>query len=305
MALQKLKVIGTKLCDGSGKPVQLRGISTLGFRYPEYITREAFESFRDEWGINTIRLAMYTDEPGGYCTDGDREELKRIMIKGVELATELSMYVIVDWHILYDKSPMVYKDEAITFFDEMAALFAEHTNVIYEICNEPQESPFASVIKPYALEVIPVIRKHDKDAVIIVGTDNWSQDVDDVIGNAIDDPNVMYALHFYAASHQDKLMKKAVTALDEGIPIFISECSICDASGDGILDRDWGSRWLDWADENDISYIVWNLSNKDESSSILRPDSTSLSNWRQEEYSETGLWFKERCGSSSQVQRIR
>ncbi len=305
MALQKLKVIGTKLCDGSGKPVQLRGISTLGFRYPEYITREAFESFRDEWGINTIRLAMYTDEPGGYCTDGDREELKRIMIKGVELATELSMYVIVDWHILYDKSPMVYKDEAITFFDEMAALFAEHTNVIYEICNEPQESPFASVIKPYALEVIPVIRKHDKDAVIIVGTDNWSQDVDDVIGNAIDDPNVMYALHFYAASHQDKLMKKAVTALDEGIPIFISECSICDASGDGILDRDWGSRWLDWADENDISYIVWNLSNKDESSSILRPDSTSLSNWRQEEYSETGLWFKERCGSSSRVQRIR
>lgn len=305
MALQKLKVIGTKLCDGSGKPVQLRGISTLGFRYPEYITREAFESFRDEWGINTIRLAMYTDEPGGYCTDGDREELKRIMIKGVELATELSMYVIVDWHILYDKSPMVYKDEAIRFFDEMAALFADHTNVIYEICNEPQESPFASVIKPYALEVIPVIRKHDKDAVIIVGTDNWSQDVDDVIGNAIDDPNVMYALHFYAASHQEKLMKKAVTALDEGIPIFISECSICDASGDGILDRDWGSRWLDWADENDISYIVWNLSNKDESSSILRPNSTSLSNWRQEEYSETGLWFKERIGSSSRVQRIR
>ena len=294
MALQKLQVIGTKLCDGSGKPVQFRGISTLGFRYPEYITKEAFETFRDEWGINMIRLAMYTDEPGGYCTDGDREELKRIMIKGVEIATELSLYVIVDWHILLEKSPMVYKDEALRFFDEMSALFADHTNVLYEICNEPQESPFASVIRPYALEVIPVIRKHDKDAVIIVGTDNWSQDVDDVIGNAIDDQNVMYALHFYAASHQEKLMNKAVTALDGGVPIFISECSICDASGDGILDRNWGNRWIDWADSNDISYVVWNLSNKDESSSILRADSTSLSNWRQEEYSETGLWFKQR-----------
>lgn len=294
MALERLQVIGTKLCDGSGKPVQLRGISTLGFRYPEYITKEAFECFRDEWGINMIRLAMYTDEPGGYCTDGDREELKRIMIKGVEIATELSMYVIVDWHILREKSPMVYKDEALRFFDEMSALFADHTNVLYEICNEPQESPFASVIRPYALEVIPVIRKHDKDAVIIVGTDNWSQDVDDVIGNAIDDQNVMYALHFYAASHQEKLMNKAVTALEGGVPIFISECSICDASGDGILDRNWGNRWIDWADSNDISYVVWNLSNKDESSSILRADSTSLSNWRQEEYSETGLWFKQR-----------
>ena len=294
MSLERLQVIGTKLCDGSGKPVQLRGISTLGFRYPEYIIKDAFECFRDEWGINMIRLAMYTDEPGGYCTDGDREELKRIMIKGVEIATELSMYVIVDWHILREKSPMVYKDEALRFFDEMSALYADHTNVLYEICNEPQESPFASVIRPYALEVIPVIRKHDKDAVIIVGTDNWSQDVDDVIGNAIDDQNVMYALHFYAASHQEKLMNKAVTALDGGVPIFISECSICDASGDGILDRNWGNRWIDWADSNDISYVVWNLSNKDESSSILRADSTSLSNWRQEEYSETGLWFKQR-----------
>ena len=294
MSLPALKVIGTKLCDTTGRAVQLRGISTLGFRYPEYITKESFETLRDEWGINVIRLAMYTDEPGGYCTDGDKEELKRIMIKGVELATELSMYVIVDWHILYDKSPMVYKDEAIRFFDEMAPMFADHTNVIYEICNEPQDSPFESVIRPYALEVIPVIRKHDKDAVIIVGTNNWSQDVDEVIGRQIDDPNVMYALHFYAATHQDKLLKKAQTALDGGIPIFISECSICDASGDGVVDRTWGKTWIDFADENELSYIVWNLSNKDESSSILKCDSTSLSHWKEDEYSETGLWFMKR-----------
>ncbi len=294
MSLPALKVIGTKLGDTTGRAVQLRGISTLGFRYPEYITKESFETLRDEWGINVIRLAMYTDEPGGYCTDGDKEELKRIMIKGVELATELSMYVIVDWHILYDKSPMVYKDEAIRFFDEMAPMFADHTNVIYEICNEPQDSPFESVIRPYALEVIPVIRKHDKDAVIIVGTNNWSQDVDEVIGRQIDDPNVMYALHFYAATHQDKLLRKAQTALEGGIPIFISECSICDASGDGVVDRKWGKTWIDFADENELSYIVWNLSNKDESSSILKCDSTSLSHWKEDEYSETGLWFKKR-----------
>ena len=297
MSLPKLKVIGTKLCDDSGKAVQLRGISTLGFRYPEYMTKESFETFRDEWGANTIRLAMYTDEPGGYCTDGDKEELKRLMIKGVEIATELSMYVIVDWHILYDKSPMVYKDEAIKFFDEMSKLFADHTNVIYEICNEPQESPFGTVIRPYANEVIPIIRKHDNDALIIVGTNSWSQDVEDVIGQELEDENVIYALHFYATTHQEKLMKKAVTALEAGIPIFISECSICDASGDGIIDYDWGKKWIDFADENQMSYIVWNLSNKQESSSIIRHDVTTRSHWKDEEYSETGLWFKNRMAS--------
>ena len=100
MSLPKLKVTGTKLCGDAGQAVQLRGVSTLGFRYPEYFTKESFETFRDEWGANTIRLAMYTDEPGGYCTDGDKDELKRLMIEGVKIATELSMYVIVDWHIL-------------------------------------------------------------------------------------------------------------------------------------------------------------------------------------------------------------
>ena len=302
MKLPGLAVKGIKIVDASGEVVQLRGISTLGFRYPEYITEASFKTLRDEWGINVIRLAMYTDEPGGYCTDGDREELKKIMIRGVELATELSMYVIVDWHILFDKSPMVYKDEAIRFFDEMASRFKDHTNVIYEICNEPQESPFASIIRPYSLEVIPVIRKYDKDAIIIVGTDNWSQDVDDVIGQEIDDPNVMYALHFYAATHQEKLLSKAQTAIDSGIPVFISECSICDASGDGRIDREWGKKWIDFADEYDISYIVWNLSNKDESSSILKSDTSSLSDWKDDEYSETGLWFKQRISAAKQKQ---
>lgn len=302
MKLPGLAVKGTKIVDASGEVVQLRGISTLGFRYPEYITEASFKTLRDEWGINVIRLAMYTYEPGGYCTDGDREELKKIMIRGVELATELSMYVIVDWHILFDKSPMVYKDEAIRFFDEMASRFKDHTNVIYEICNEPQESPFASIIRPYSLEVIPVIRKYDKDAIIIVGTDNWSQDVDDVIGQEIDDPNVMYALHFYAATHQEKLLSKAQTAIDSGIPVFISECSICDASGDGRIDREWGKKWIDFADEHDISYIVWNLSNKDESSAILKSDTSSLSDWKDDEYSETGLWFKQRISAAKQKQ---
>lgn len=292
MSLSKLKVKGIKLTNETGEAVQLRGISTLGLRYPEYITRESFETFRDEWGANTIRLAMYTDESGGYCTDGNKEELKEIMLKGVEIATGLDMYVIVDWHILYDKTPMLYKDEACRFFDEISERLADHTNVIYEICNEPQESPFGEVIRPYAEEIIPIIRKHDKDSMIIVGTNNWSQDVDDVIGQKCSDENVMYALHFYASTHKDKYLEKAKKALSGNVPLFISECSICDASGDGDIDYEMGRRWIDFADENDISYIVWNLSNKNESSSLIRPEVRRLSCWKDEEYSDTAKWFK-------------
>lgn len=287
-----LKVRGTKLTNASGAVVALRGISTLGFRYPEYFTKESFETFRDEWKADTIRLALYTDEPGGYCTDGDKDELKKLMLKGVDIATELGMYVIVDWHILFDKTPMLYKDEAVKFFEEMSSLYKDYTNVIYEICNEPQESPFKEVIRPYAEEIIGVIRKNDKDALIIVGTNTWSQDVDEVIGNKCSDENVMYSLHFYATSHRQALRDKAKKAMDEGVPVFISECSICDASGNGEIDYDEAKLWMDFAAENDMSYIVWNLSNKDESSAFIKPEVKTLSHWSDEELSDTGRWFK-------------
>lgn len=292
--IPSLKVKGTKLTDSAGRVVQLRGISTLGFRYPEYFTEESFATFRDEWGADTIRLAMYTDEPDGYCTDGDKKAQRELMIKGVDIATELGMYAIVDWHILFDKSPLVYKDEAVRFFDEMAKRFCNHTNVIYEICNEPQESPFDTVIRPYAEEIIAVIRKYDKEAMIIVGTNTWSQDVDDVIGRKCSDENVMYALHFYGATHKQALRDKAIRAMEGGVPIFISECSICDASGNGFVDYDEAVRWIDFADEYDISYIVWNLSNKDESSAFIRPEVKTLSHWSDDELSDTARWFKKR-----------
>lgn len=292
MKLSKLKVEGIYLKDEAGNKVQLRGISTLGLHYPEYITKESFKTFRDEWGANVIRLAVYTYEPGGYCTDGDRKKLDELIIKGVEAATELSMYVIIDWHILREETPVRYKDEAIGFFDAMAERFGSYTNVIYEICNEPQKSPFGEVIRPYAEEVIPVIRKHSKDSLIIVGTNNWSQDVDEVIDQKCSDPNVMYALHFYAATHKDALIQKAQKALDGNVPIFISECSICEASGDGTIDYEMGQKWIDFADRNHISYVVWNLSNRDESSSLLRADAKSESHWKDEEYSDTAVWFK-------------
>ncbi len=173
-----LKVVGTQLCDSQGNAVMLRGLSTHGIAwYPEYVNEEAFKEFREDWGCNVIRLAMYTAENMGYCENGDQEGLKELIRKGVKYATDHDMYVIVDWHVLNDSNPQKYKEEAKAFFAEMSEEFKEHENVIYEICNEPCNDTSWADIKSYAEEVIPVIRENDADAVIIVGTPNWSQNV--------------------------------------------------------------------------------------------------------------------------------
>lgn len=288
----QLHVSGTDIIDGNGNVVRLKGVSTHGLAwYPQYVNYDAFRTLRDDWGVNVIRLAMYTQEYGGYCNGGDREGLKQLIDNGVSYASQLGMYVIIDWHILSDGNPNQHKDEALEFFDEMSSKYAGYNNVIYEICNEPQNSDWNSQIKPYAQEVIARIRQHT-DALILVGTNRWSQDVDEVIGNRLDDDNVMYVVHFYAGTQKEWVRNKMIAALDAGIPVFISECSICDASGNGGIDYGSADAWFSLLNERGISYIAWSLSNKSETSALINSWCDKLSDWSDDDLSDTGRWFK-------------
>ena len=294
--LPRLQVKGTQLVNSSGKKVQLRGISTHGLSwYPEYVNQSAFTFMKKNWKVNAVRLAMYTAEYNGYCTGdaSNRRKLEACIDNGVKYATNAGMYVIIDWHILSDGNPQQNQKEALKFFKKMAKKYKNNTNVIYEICNEPNGGTTWADVKSYAEEVIPIIRKNTKDALIIVGTPTWSQDVD----IAAEDPvtgydNIMYAVHFYAATHTDNIRNKVTTALSKGLPIFVSEFSICDASGNGAIDYDQAAKWFDLIDSNNLSYAAWNLSNKAETSSLIDSSCTKTSGWTDEDYSETGKWLK-------------
>jgi endoglucanase len=204
------------------------------------------------------------------------------------------MYVIIDWHVLNDNNPNTYKSEAIEFFQEMSKKYASYDNVLYEICNEPNGATTWADVKSYATDVISEIRKNDSDAVILVGTPTWSQDVDAAAADRIaNDENVMYVLHFYAATHKDDLRNKLVAAHKAGLPVFISEFSICDASGNGSVDYDSASKWLSLIQDYNISYVGWNLSNKAESSALLKSSCTKISGFSESDLSETGKWLFE------------
>lgn len=294
----KLSVKETDIVDMNGDKYQLKGVSTHGITwFPDYVNKEAFETLRDDWGANLIRLAMYTDtgDSYGYCSGGDKDEILALVDKGVSAATELGMYVIVDWHILSDSDPNNHIDDAKEFFDKVSKKYAAQENVIYEICNEPNGGTQWSSVKSYAGTIIPVIRANDKDALIIVGTPNWSQDVD----IASQDPitgydNIMYAVHFYAATHKDDLRNKVKTALDNGLPVFVSEFSLCDASGNGGIDYDSSDEWFKLINENNLSYSSWSLCNKNETSALIKSDSTATGSLSDGDLSDTGKYVRDR-----------
>lgn len=289
----RLSVQGTQLVDENGEAVQLRGISTHGLAwFPQYVNEDLFREFRESWDANIIRLAMYTAESGGYCTDGDKRKLKELVRKGVEYATNQDMYVIIDWHILSDYNPNQHKAEALRFFAEMSKEFSDHNNVLYEICNEPNGGTTWGEIKSYANEVIPVIRANAPEAVILVGTPNWSQYVNQAAADPITGyDNIMYTLHFYAATHTDYLRDTMIAAIHAGAPIFVSEYGICDASGNGAINEAQANIWVDLMDQYQISYVAWNLSNKGESSSIIRSTVNKVSGFSEEDLSDSGRWL--------------
>lgn len=288
-----LRVDGTRLVDSHGKDVQLKGISTHGIGwFPDYINEECFRQFREEWNVNVIRLAMYTAENGGYCTDGDKENLKKLVKSGVSYATAHDMYVIIDWHILSDNNPNMHLEEAREFFREMSAEYAGYDNVLYEICNEPNGDTTWTDIKTYAGEIIPVIRENAEEAVILVGTPNWSQFVDQAAADPMTEyGNLMYVLHFYAATHKEELRSTMSAAIDAGLPVFVSEYGICDASGNGAIDEEQADLWVKQMNDYGVSYVAWNLSNKNETSAIISSTCTKTSGFAWEDLSPSGKWL--------------
>ncbi len=294
-----LSVSGAGLTDSDGNPVQLKGISTHGLAwFPQYVNAECFRQLREEWGMDVVRLAMYTGESGGYCTGGNQEDLKALVKNGVEYATDCGLYVIIDWHILSDGNPNTYLEAAKEFFREMSEEYADYVNVIYEICNEPNGGVSWAEIKSYAEQVIAVIREQDADGIVLVGTPNWSQYVDQAAADPITGyENIMYTLHFYAATHRDSLRDTMGKAVDAGLPVFVSEYGICDASGNGGIDKGQADKWVEVMDEYGISYVAWNLSNKAETSAILKSSCSKTSGFTEEDLSDSGKWLLEMLGS--------
>ncbi len=300
----QLKVVGTQLCDKNGNPVQLRGVSSHGLAwYPEYVNASCMQDLKS-WGANVFRLAMYTEEYGGYCSGGSQSDLKALIKKGVNYAKDADMYVIIDWHILSDSNPLTHQSDAKSFFSEMSKEFAGYNNVIYEICNEPNSGTSWSDIKQYAENIIPAIRANDKNAVIIVGTPTWSQDVDVAAADPITGyDNIMYSLHFYAATHKDDLRSKMKSAINAGLPVFVSEYGICESSGSGSIDESSANTWVDLMNDYGVSYVMWNLSNKDESSSIIKSSVTKTSGFTYDDLSQSGQWLYNMLGGKGTVKK--
>ncbi|MGP3983177.1 cellulase family glycosylhydrolase [Streptomyces sp. KR80] len=268
----QLRVCGTKLCNQHGNPIQLRGMSSHGLQwYYQCLNTASLDALATDWNADVFRISMYIQE-GGYETN-PRQFTDRVHHL-IEQATARGMYAIVDWHMLTPGDPNHNLDRAKTFFTEIAQRHRDKNNLLYEIANEPNGVSW-SAIRNYAHQLIPVIRAHDADTPILIGTRAWSSlgvsdgsDESEIVSNPVDAANIMYTFHFYAASHGAEYLNTLSRAADR-IPVFVSEFGTQTFSGDGGNDFGRSQQYLDLMADKKISWVNWNFSDDSRSGAVF------------------------------------
>ncbi len=297
----QLRIAGTQLADKNDEPVILRGMS-FGWHnlWPRFYTKGAVKTLYKDWNCSVVRASMGVEKVNGkdgylQLPDWSKEKMKAV----VDAAIKEGVYVIIDWH-----SHNIQQAEAKAFFTEMATVYGKYPNVIYEIFNEPDYETWDEV-KKYSIEIISTIRAIDPDNIILVGSPRWDQDIHLPANDPIKGfDNLMYTVHFYAATHKQWLRDRTDTAISKGLPIFISESAGMEASGDGPMNYEEWKKWIDWMDAKKLSWITWSVSDKNETCSVLKPSASSNGKWKDEDIKESGLKTREYLRAYPSVKKI-
>jgi endoglucanase len=268
----QLRVQGTELVDASGASVQLKGISTMWLNWEDrYSTsKEGLKWMRDNWNITLYRAAMGVEPDGAYLQNPEKAlaQLRTV----VHNAIDLGVYVLIDWH---DHNAHLNQSRAQDFFSKISQEFGQFPHVLYETFNEPEQVDWSTQIKPYHEAVVPSIRANDPDNVIILGTRQWSQRVDEAAADPVSGTNLMYTVHFYACDHQDGQRREAQTAYDAGLALFVTEWGATPADGGAsspTVCADAAQAWHDWMNERNIGWAAWKLDGCADSSCLFNSD---------------------------------
>nr|AFQ55680.1 beta-1,4-endoglucanase 2 [Heterodera avenae]AFQ55681.1 beta-1,4-endoglucanase 2 [Heterodera avenae] len=277
----QLSVSGTKLVSANGQPVQLIGNSLSWHTlWPQYWDAGTVKGIKCGWNANVIRAAMGVESvdagngvmKGGYLSDPNNAY--RMITTVIEAAISEGLYVIVDWH-----AHEPHANEAAAFFTRIAKSYGQYPHILYETYNEPLKISWNNVLVPYHKQVVGAIRAVDQKNVIILGTPFWSQNVDEAAQNPIQGfKNLMYTLHYYASSHfVHDIGNKLRTANSKGLPVFVTEYGVCEASGDGRIDQNSANQWWGLLDYFKISYVNWSIAGPPQSCSALQPGTSPWS----------------------------
>jgi endoglucanase len=276
--LLQVSVQGNKFVTSDGKTIVFRGLDTSDpdkLERDKHWNKEYFQAMKS-WGANVVRFPVH---PNAWRKQGQENYLK-LLDQGVQWATELGMYVIIDWHSIGNLRSELYqrasyettKKETFEFWRTMAQHYKGNTTVaMFELFNEPTVMGGQAGTctwpqwKELREEMIVIIRANGSKAVPLVGGFNWAYDLTPVAQDPINAEGIAYVSHPYPMK-REKPWEPKWTAdwgfVAKKYPVILTEIGFCGPDEKGahvpvISDESYGDAITRYADENGISYTVW------------------------------------------------
>lgn len=276
--LSRIQVQGNQFVDASGQTIVFRGLNTSD---PDKLAAEGkwnkryFQEMKN-WGATIIRFPIH---PTAWKKRGKKDYLQ-LLDKGINWATELGLYVIIDWHSIGNlrtekyQAPMYQTTmkQTLKFWKIIAKKYGDHPTVaFYELFNEP--TLYGGKLGTCSWEewkgmmekVIQKIRKKGGKGVPLVAGFNWAYDLTDAWEHPIDAAGIGYVSHPYPQKRAAPWAEKWTEdwgKMKAKYPLILTEIGFCKPEARGahipvISDETYGDAITNYCDEKDISYVVW------------------------------------------------
>jgi endoglucanase len=276
--LSRISVSGNKFVTAEGKTIVFRGLDTSD---PDKLSRENhwnkeyFEAMKS-WGANIVRFPVH---PDAWRSQG-KENYIKLLDQGVEWASLLGMYVIIDWHSIGNLRSEMFqhtmyettRKETFEFWRTIAGHFKDNTTVaFFELFNEPTVYNGQlgvctwSEWKAINEEMITIIRANGAKAIPLVAGFNWAYDLTAVANDPIKAEGIAYVSHPYPMKRSKPWEKQWTDDwgfVSEKYPLILTEIGFCGPDDKGahvpvISDESYGDAITKYCSDRGISYTVW------------------------------------------------
>ncbi|HEY6913325.1 MAG TPA: cellulase family glycosylhydrolase [Paludibacter sp.] len=267
-----LHVDGNVIKDTTGNPVTLRGVSIIA---PEYANRNPGNP-----KTPAEYIAWLADSTRGWYSrilripvcelNTTPEKAYNFIDPLVQQAISLGLYVIIDFHNVSDYgSGGTSQFTVLNFWKYFAPRYANSSNVLFEVYNEPVKPADWTQWKNFIQPVVNAIRAVAPKNIILMGSPQWSTYTNSAVSNPIYGDNIVYVFHIYPNQGvpTSYLLDSKFGNAAKSIPVMITEFGWNQNAGysDAITygkTSNWGIPFRTYMDaHSNISWVNWVFDN--------------------------------------------
>jgi hypothetical protein len=211
-----LHVDGNKIKDPQGNIVVLRGLAFTDFVSFDYFlggTLNTIDRITDKndsqgnspgWYPKVIRVGI---EPSydvlnysPYIFPSNDDSLYNHLRPIVDYCAERDLYVILDWHYVTDTWRKF--SQTCEFWRYMAPKFANDSNVLFELFNEPVNRIGSDVERWHSVRAdmqtwVDIVRSYAPHNLILVGGPSWAAGIGPAATYPVSGNNIVYVSHLF------------------------------------------------------------------------------------------------------------